>query len=122
MALAGLQPAPDTAELQRAAAAMGVRLTLPPPAVTVWPEHARVVRLWVAMQSQWAIAPDGWPSGLQYSALPVALQMAGLAGLPPRPRRELLADLQTMEDAVLAHFAAKRQARAAQQAAPTGRR
>lgn len=100
--------------MQRAAAALGVHLPAPAPQqVDVWPEHARVARVWQAMQTQWAIAPDGWPSGLQYAALPVALQCAGLAGLPPRARRTLLQDLQAMEDAVLAHYGAQRANRAA---------
>lgn len=66
--------------------------------VAVWPENWPAVEVFAALQTQWTVDPSGRPCGLRYEALPVVLDLLGVAG----DRAELFAGLCVMERAVLA--------------------
>lgn len=50
----------------------------------VWPEHEQAVTVFAALLTQWRMAPMGGVIGLDYSAIPPALEMMGIerAGWP----------------------------------------
>lgn len=65
--------------------------------VEVWPENLQAVNVLVAMDTQWRVGFSG-ATGLDYSALPFVLQMAGV----PRSKwAEMFEDIRLMEDAAL---------------------
>jgi len=64
--------------------------------VAVWPENWAAITVFAAMQTQWTVGPSGW-IGLRYEALPVVLDLLGMAG----ERAELFAGLRVMEREVL---------------------
>ena len=67
----------------------------------LWPEHAPVMAVWLAMTTQWNIL-SGMNGviyqGLDYGVLPTVLR---LLGAPRRDWPEMFVDLRTMESAAL---------------------
>lgn len=70
----------------------------PPPVCDVWPENWPALTLFLAMETQWRVAPSGGYLGLDYAALPAVLDLLGIA---PDRRRALFGDLRVMESEVL---------------------
>lgn len=66
--------------------------------VEVWAEHEPSVAVFVAMGTQWRVAMSG-PTGLDYSALPAAMDFLGI---PPGQRGEVFENVRIMEAAALA--------------------
>lgn len=63
----------------------------------VWPENWQVYGLFCVMATQWRIGMAG-PTGLDYSALPVALRMICAARAD---WQQLMADVRVMESAAI---------------------
>jgi hypothetical protein len=96
--------APDVAEQQAAARAMGLHYEPPAtPAIELWPENAAAARMFELVQSQWRMGPGG-PVGLDYSVLPPWLR----PGCGGRRVREVLIGLQVMEAEALRAFSERR--------------
>ena len=87
----------------------------PPPVCDVWAENWPALTLFLAMETQWRLAPSGGYVGLDYAALPAVLELLGIA---PDRRRALFGDLRTMENEVLT--AALEPAAASSPSAPIG--
>lgn len=71
---------------------------LPAEVVSLWPENAKVVEVFTALQTQWAVGGAGQVIGLRYEALPTVLD---LLGVKKARRRELFDGLRLMEAEVL---------------------
>lgn len=71
---------------------------LPNETIDLWPENARVVTVFAALQTQWAVGGMGGVIGLRYEVLPAVLE---LLGVKPRHRRSVFRDLRVMEAAAL---------------------
>jgi len=71
----------------------------------IWPENWPVLRVFLAMQTQWRMGMAG-PTGLDYSALPV---VEGRLGLGKKTQRRVFPALQIMEGEALKVFSEKRQ-------------
>jgi len=70
----------------------------------LWPENEECFYFWLALQTQWN-SRDGWPSGLNYPAVQVVMEMRGI----PRKQRPLFfSNIQAMEAACLQEWARKR--------------
>ena len=95
-------------ESDEAAAAFGITLLPAEDEVVetdgVWPECWHVVRLFNAMRTQWLCGPGG-AVGLNYLVKP---QIERDLRIPRRERRNLLEDLQVMEDEALLMFSESR--------------
>lgn len=65
--------------------------------VDVWPEHQTALELFAAMMTQWRTGFNG-PTGLDYSAVPVVMEMHGV---PDCDRRQRFEEIRTMERAAL---------------------
>lgn len=63
----------------------------------VWPDNAMVVAAFIAMGTQWRTGNSG-PTGLDYSALPVVMQMLKI---PESDQSEVFDGVYKMEDAAL---------------------
>lgn len=62
-------------------------------AVAIWPEHEDVVRLFLALGTQWRVGGmAGAPLGLEYGAIETTGRLMGIEVTP-----DLFADLQVME-------------------------
>lgn len=64
----------------------------------MWPENVAAVNLFVALSTQWRMAPSGVLIGLDYAAVEPALR---LTDVPRKRWRALFADLRVMEAAAL---------------------
>lgn len=62
-------------------------------AVDLWPENVRVVNVFAALQTQWAIGGTGVVIGLRYEAVQSTLDLLGIK----KGRRAVFRDLQVME-------------------------
>jgi hypothetical protein len=65
--------------------------------VDVWPDNLAAVNVFISMSTQWNVGMGG-PTGLNYVALPFALDMAGVSAAD---RAEVFSDIRIMEDAAL---------------------
>ena len=90
-------------------AAFGLVADRPPlaPAETfaLWPENVPAFELWLAVQTQWRMGPNG-PIGLDYAGVEAHMR----CGLRMRPRqlRRRWGELRAMEQAALEEFAQRR--------------
>ncbi len=66
--------------------------------IDIWPEHWEAVAAFGAMQTQWRIGMGG-PTGLDYTALPVVMDMLEIAD-----RRQAFDGLIVMERTALESF------------------
>jgi hypothetical protein len=64
--------------------------------LVVWPENWPVLRLWLRLETQWRLAPNGRVLGLRYEAVEAVMRLAGL-----KKRRRLFDQLQEMEQEAL---------------------
>lgn len=65
--------------------------------IEVWPENDGAVQAFAVLARQWRMGPRG-PVGLDYSAMPFVLEMAGI----PRDNwQAYFADIRVMEDEAL---------------------
>ncbi|MBK7954576.1 MAG: DUF1799 domain-containing protein [Candidatus Accumulibacter sp.] len=71
---------------------------LPEEICELWPENARPLEVFIAMQTQWALGGMGGVVGLRYESLPAMLD---LLGTKKPARREVFAALRVMESAAL---------------------
>lgn len=46
--------------------------------VECWDENLHAMNALIAMSTQWRIGPSGYPTGLDYAALPAVLRLAGI--------------------------------------------
>jgi hypothetical protein len=69
----------------------------------VWPENAAAFEAFAALQTQWRVGMGG-PIGLDYAAVPVVLELQGVA---PSERRRVFDDLRVMEAEALKVFSEK---------------
>lgn len=67
----------------------------------VWPDVWPSAWLFADLMTQWRMGPGG-PIGLDYSAIPVVMD---LRELPAADRRHLFSDIRVMESVALARFA-----------------
>lgn len=65
--------------------------------VEVWPENWPALDLFAALATQWRVGMNG-ATGLDYSAVPVVMD---LHGIKPEARRECFEDVRVMERAAL---------------------
>lgn len=65
----------------------------------VWPENWETVQLFLAVQTQWRMAPMGGVVGLDYAAVDAAIRHLRRPMTP-----ELFAGLQIMEKAAIAEL------------------
>lgn len=68
-----------------------------------WPDNLQVVRVFIAMGTQWNVSMGG-PSGLNYASLPEVWRRLKVA---PAERDAAFADLQLLEAAALEAIHAK---------------
>jgi hypothetical protein len=66
----------------------------------IWPENETPFLVFAAMQTQWRIGMGG-PTGLDYTALPVVLDLQEVA---PDKRRQVFDDVRVMEAEALKVF------------------
>lgn len=66
----------------------------------VWPELLEAVEVFGAIRTQWRTGMNG-PTGLDYAAIPVALEMIGIER---SAWAQMFEDLRVMESAALAHI------------------
>lgn len=86
---------------EMAAALVNTAPPEPDPVFGVWPENWDVLRVFLAMATQWRFAGmAGVPSGLDYAALPSVLRFLRL-----RPDEALFERLRVMEAEALEVFA-----------------
>lgn len=64
--------------------------------LVIWPENWPVLRLFLALQTQWRYKPCGQLQGLRYDAAEVLMRRGGF-----KKKRRLFAHLQQMETAAL---------------------
>jgi len=63
----------------------------------IWPENWDALLMFLACETQWRITPpDGKPSGIDYTALQAAMQMAAVTDV-----KQTFAGVQIMEKEVL---------------------
>ncbi len=87
-------------EVRQAAAAMGLVIEADQQqsdGLEAWPENEPVIRVFMVMSTQWNVGLRG-PIGLRYEALPVVMDLLGIAA---EARAELFPGLRVMEAAVL---------------------
>lgn len=65
--------------------------------VEIWPENDGAVQAFAVLARQWRIGPGG-PFGLDYSAVPFVLEMAGV---PRDEWKTFFSDIRVMEDEAL---------------------
>jgi hypothetical protein len=65
----------------------------------VWPENHAAFDLFMRLQTQWALRPDGTLAGLRYEAAAALMQLLGT-----KHRKRTFRHLQEMEHAALAHL------------------
>ncbi len=87
---------PNAAEL----AAQGLTLADFDADVELWPENMTTVEVFASMTTQWQTGMNG-PTGLRYEALPVVLDLLGIAA---PARRDVFDGLRVMERAALAEM------------------
>lgn len=63
----------------------------------LWPENVPAVQLWLDASTQWRVGM-ACATGLDYAGVEALMRMQGIRG---DKRRELFADLRTMEGATL---------------------
>jgi hypothetical protein len=76
-------------------------------AVEVWPENWAALELFSAISTQWRVGMGG-ATGLDYTALPVVMDMQDTA---PEHRRERFDEIRVMERAALDVMAEKAKAK-----------
>ncbi len=86
-------------ETEDALGAMGLKLeNAPDEDFEVWPENWLPLSVFLSLNTQWRIAPNGKRSGLDYAVLPVTLRLMGVAR---KEWGEIFPALQIMEAAFL---------------------
>jgi len=68
--------------------------------VEVWPENEQALQVFSELMTQWRIGMGG-PTGLDYAALPVVMDFAGIA---PPDRAQLFDAVRVMESEALRVF------------------
>jgi hypothetical protein len=68
--------------------------------VEVWTENWPSLELFSALSTQWRVGMNG-PTGLDYSAVPVVMDMRGIE---PDARRDIFEDIRIMERAAIEVF------------------
>lgn len=87
--------AADVEAIRRNAALAGVDVRVQPdPDTEVWPEHAEVMEVFVAMGTQVNVAPTGAVLGYSYPSL---LAVMDAHQVPACARRQMLADFRVLE-------------------------
>lgn len=87
-------------EIDAALAAFGLRAdgeVIVEDEFVLWPDCENTFWLWLSIQTQWLIGPNG-PTGLNYTSVITYLRELGLAR---KERQQYLAELQMMERAAL---------------------
>lgn len=79
----------------------------------IWPDNQHIVRVWLAMQTQWRVGFSG-ATGLDYAVLPVV--MRGVQ-VPLNERMDIFAGVQVMERTTLKVWNAARIKREGQKTA-----
>ena len=74
----------------------------------LWPEHVRAYVLWAGVQTQWRVGFGG-PTGLDYAGVRAS---PAFRALPRRRAERTFVEVQIMERAALAEWAAQRAGRA----------
>jgi len=94
-------------EVQQAAAAFGLQVAPEQQSggLEVWPENETIVRVFIAMGTQWNVGFGG-AIGLRYEALPVVFDVLGIAA---DERIAVFGGLRTMEHAALEEMSRGRQ-------------
>ena len=64
----------------------------------VWPDNWRVLNVFWDSQSQWAHGPSGHRTGLRFEGVQVVMKAYGIK---KRERLDMLADLNTCQNAAL---------------------
>ena len=72
----------------------------------VWPENWPAVKLFISLSTQWRLAANGLPYGLDYPGVWAFLRLSGQRMAP-----ETFAAIQTMEQAAIGVFQAQRSRR-----------
>ena len=67
----------------------------------IWPDNLAPFEVFAALQTQWRVGMGG-PTGLDYAAVPVVMEMQEVA---PGDRRRVFEDLRVMEAEALRVFA-----------------